>query len=62
MRTPTMTREEYEETQRRLNADADDAFKALTRARHRHEAIRDELNALHAAWRDQQAANHATEK
>lgn len=58
----SLTQEKYEEQRRRLEADADAAFKALTQARDHHEAICDKLNALHVAWRDQQSADRAAEK
>ncbi|MFF8784862.1 hypothetical protein [Streptomyces sp. NPDC015125] len=57
-----MTREEYEEKRQRLSADAEDARKALNRARSRYEGITDELRDLRLEWRDQQAADRAGEK
>ncbi|MFD7995537.1 hypothetical protein [Streptomyces mexicanus] len=57
-----MTREEYEEKRRRLSEDAEDARKALNRARARYEQITDELRDLRIEWQEQQAADRATEK
>ncbi|MEV6548028.1 hypothetical protein AB0M57_04870 [Streptomyces sp. NPDC051597] len=49
-----MTREEYEETRRRLEADAADAKKTLNRARAVHDGICDELRNLRIEWQEQQ--------
>lgn len=49
-----MTREEYEDQRRRLEADAEDARKTVVNARANYERICDELNELRCAWRDQQ--------
>ncbi|MGQ4393823.1 hypothetical protein ACN6K5_003609 [Streptomyces violaceoruber] len=57
-----MTAEEYEEKRRRLSEDAEDARKVLNRARARYEQITSELQDLRIEWRDQQAADRATEK
>ncbi|MER8002948.1 hypothetical protein [Streptomyces sp. NPDC095613] len=58
-----MTREEYEEKQRRLEADAADAKKTLNRARAVYDGICDELRNLRIDWNEQQrAANRADEK
>ncbi|WP_369212716.1 hypothetical protein [Streptomyces flavofungini] len=49
-----MTRDEYEEKRRRLEADADNAKKALTRARAMYDGICDELRNLRIDWNEQQ--------
>lgn len=49
-----MTREEYEEKRRRLMADAEDARKALNRARAVYDRICDELHGLRVDWNEQQ--------
>lgn len=49
-----MTREEYEEKRRRLEADAADAKKTLNRARAVYDGICDELRNLRVDWNEQQ--------
>jgi len=51
-----MTREEYEERRRRLEADAADAKKTLNRARAVYDGICDELRNLRVDWQEQQKA------
>lgn len=58
-----MTREEYEEKQRRLEVDAEDARKAYIRAKALYDGICDEMRNLRIEWHEQQkAADRATEK
>ncbi|MFE6520856.1 hypothetical protein [Streptomyces sp. NPDC057794] len=58
-----MTREEYEEKQRRLEADAEDARKAYIRAKAVYDGICDDMRNLRIEWQEQQkAADRATEK
>lgn len=57
-----MTEEEYEERRSRLSADAEDARKALNKARARYDEITDALRDLRVAWREQQAADRDDEK
>lgn len=49
-----MTEEEYEEKRRRLSADAEDARRALNRARSLYDGITDELRNLRIEWQEQQ--------
>ena len=49
-----MTREEYEEKRRRLEADAVDAKKAYVRAKSIYDGITDELRNLRIDWQEQQ--------
>lgn len=49
-----MTREEYDEKCRRLEADAEDARKALNRARTVYGKACDELRDLRVEWNEQQ--------
>lgn len=49
-----MTREEYEERRRRLEADAADAKKAYIRAKSVYDGICDELRNLRVDWNEQQ--------
>lgn len=51
-----MTREEYEEARRRLEADAADAKKTYIRAKSVYDGICDELRNLRVDWQEQQAA------
>lgn len=51
-----MTREEYEERRRRLEADAADAKKAYVRAKSAYDGITDELRNLRIDWQEQQKA------
>lgn len=62
MTAEPMTREEYEEKWRRLSNDADDARKALNRARSIYDGITDELRDLRTEWQDQQRRQTATEQ
>ena len=55
-----MTREEYEEARRRLEADAVDAKKTYIRANSVYDGICDELRNLRVDWQEQQKA--ATEE
>ncbi|MGW7630549.1 hypothetical protein ACWGKO_16665 [Streptomyces griseoincarnatus] len=58
-----MTREEYEEKQRRLAADAEDARKAYIRAKAVYDGICDDMRNLRLEWQEQQkAADRVTEK
>lgn len=58
-----MTREEYEEKQRRLEADAEDARKAYIRAKAVYDGICDDMRNLRIEWQEQQkAADRAAEK
>ncbi|NED75378.1 hypothetical protein G3I51_24245 [Streptomyces sp. SID9944] len=52
-----MTREEYEEKRRRLSEDAEDARKALIRARAVYDSICTDLTNLRYEWQEQQAAD-----
>ncbi|MFJ6566665.1 hypothetical protein ACIQNU_04545 [Streptomyces sp. NPDC091292] len=52
-----MTREEYEEKRRRLEADAEDAKKAYNRARAVYDGICDELRNLRIDWQEQERAS-----
>ncbi|NUP15406.1 MAG: hypothetical protein HOZ81_04745 [Streptomyces sp.] len=49
-----MTREEYEEKRRRLEADAEDARKTYIRAKSVYDGICDELRNLRIDWNEQQ--------
>lgn len=49
-----MTEEEYEEKRRRLSADAEDARKALNRARSTYDRITEEIRDLRIEWQEQQ--------
>jgi hypothetical protein len=49
-----MTREEYEEKQRRLKADAEDARKAYIQAKAVYDGICDEMRNLRIEWQEQQ--------
>lgn len=49
-----MTRKKYEELQRRLAADIEDARKALNTARIRYDQLCEESRNLRLDWRDQQ--------
>ncbi|MFD9868534.1 hypothetical protein ACFXI8_27195 [Streptomyces niveus] len=49
-----MTREEYEEKRRRLEADADEAKKTYVRAKSVYDSICDELRNLRVDWQEQQ--------
>lgn len=51
-----MTREEYEEQRRRLEADAVDAKKAYVRAKSVYDGICDKLRNLRVDWNEQQKA------
>lgn len=51
-----MTREEYEETRRRLEADASDAKKSYIRAKGVYDKICDDLRNLRVEWNEQQKA------
>jgi hypothetical protein len=51
-----MTREEYEEKRRRLEADAEDAKKTYVRAKSVYDKISNELRDLRVAWNEQQKA------
>jgi hypothetical protein len=51
-----MTRDEYEEKRRRLEADAEDAKKAYNRARAVYDGICDELRNLRVDWNEQEQA------
>lgn len=58
-----MTREEYEEQQRRLEADIEDARKAFVNARSRYDQLCEDARELRYQWREQQkTADRATEK
>lgn len=58
-----MTREEYEERRRRLEADAADAKKAYIRAKSVYDGICDNLRNLRTDWQEQQkATDSAAEK
>jgi hypothetical protein len=59
-----MTRDEYEERQRRLADDAEDARQAYIRAKALYDGICDDMRKLRIEWQEQQkaAADHATEK
>jgi hypothetical protein len=57
-----MTREEYDQKRQRLEADAEDARKALNRARARYIQITDSLRDLRHEWLEQQATDRAGEK
>ena len=57
-----MTRDEYEEKRRRLEADAADAKKTYIRAKSAYEGICEELRNLRIDWQEQQAADRDTEK
>jgi hypothetical protein len=58
-----MTREEYEEQQRRLDAEIEDARKAFNAARSRWDQLCEDARDLRYQWREQQkAADRATEK
>ncbi|MFD6496763.1 hypothetical protein [Streptomyces sp. NPDC060188] len=48
-----MTREEYEEKRRRLEADAVDAKKTYIRAKSVYDGICDELRNLRVEWNEQ---------
>ncbi|GAA1065184.1 hypothetical protein [Streptomyces asiaticus] len=50
-----MTKEEYEERQRRLATDIEDARQALNRARARYDQLCEESRNLRIDWREQQA-------
>lgn len=49
-----MTREEYEEQMRRLEANAEDARKALQRAQANFDSICEEMAGLRYQWRQQE--------
>lgn len=51
-----MTREEYEEKRRRLEADAEAAKRTYIRAKSVYEGICDELRNLRVDWNEQQKA------
>ena len=51
-----MTREEYEEARRRLEADAADAKKTYIRAKSVYDGICDQLRNLRVDWQEQQKA------
>lgn len=55
-----MTREEYEEKRRRLEADAADARKAYIRAKSVYDGICDELRNLRVTWNEQERSGRAT--
>ncbi|MFI9194130.1 hypothetical protein ACIG0A_33130 [Streptomyces californicus] len=57
-----MTREEYEERYRRLEADAADAKKTLNRARATYDGICEELRNLRIDWTEQQRRQTTTEQ
>ncbi|WP_158102056.1 hypothetical protein [Streptomyces glaucescens] len=58
-----MTREEYEEKHRRLEADAEDARKAYIRAKTVYDGLCDDMRNLRIEWQEQQrAADRDTEK
>lgn len=57
-----MTREEYEEKRRRLEADAADAKAAYNRARVLYDGICDELRNLRIDWQEQQKTDRTAEK
>lgn len=57
-----MTKEEYEEKRRRLEADAADAKKAYARAKSIYNNITDELRNLRIDWQEQQRRQIATEQ
>lgn len=57
-----MTRQEYEERRRRLEADAEDARKAYIRARSVYNGICEELRSLRLDWREQQQAARDTHR
>lgn len=52
-----MTREEYEEKRRRLEADAEDAKKTYIRAKAVYDTICEDLRDLHLDWQEQQETN-----
>ncbi|WP_458089542.1 hypothetical protein [Streptomyces malaysiensis] len=49
-----MTKEEYEERQRRLDEDIEDARLTLNRARARFDQLCDDARALRVEWQEQQ--------
>ncbi len=49
-----MTQEEYEEKQRRLEADIEDARKAFVNARSRYDQLCEDARELRYQWREQQ--------
>lgn len=49
-----MTREEFEDLERRLAADIEDARKVLNAARDRFDRLCEEARILRYGWRDQQ--------
>lgn len=51
-----MTRDEYEEQRRRLEADAEDAKKTYVRAKSVYDGICDDLRNLRVDWNEQQKA------
>ncbi|MFE7727402.1 hypothetical protein ACFU5D_16605 [Streptomyces anthocyanicus] len=57
-----MTREEYEEKRRRLEADAADTKAAYNRARALYDGICDELRNLRIDWNEQQKTDRTAEK
>lgn len=57
-----MTREEYEEQYRRLEADAADAKKAYIRAKALYDGICDDLRNLRVDWNEQQRNQPTTER
>ncbi len=50
-----MTREEYEEKRRRLEADAADAKKAYVRAKSVYDSVCDDLRNLRIDWQKQES-------
>ena len=56
---PDLTPDEYEARKRRLEADAEDAKKALQNAKARYDAICEELRNLRIDYREQQQRNAA---
>ncbi|MCX4543756.1 hypothetical protein [Streptomyces sp. NBC_01565] len=50
-----MTKKEYDEQQRRLADDIENARQALARARHRFDDLCRESQNLRLAWQEQQA-------
>ena len=52
-----MTREEYEEQRRRIEADIADAKKAYIAARSRYDGLCEDLRNLRIDWQEQQQAD-----
>ena len=57
-----LTEEEYEERQRRLEEDIEDARKAFNAARSRWDQLCEEARELRYQWRQQKTADRATER